>query len=500
MKKSIRFQIVSVFLAYVFLSVLLMVLLNYGFLEKVYLKEKENTLKLAYREIILKYDSIEDDALTKFCSANNLSAVIYNMNSKEGSMVNSYSNLRSEDADRLRARLFGYMSGLEPEGDEILDKNEIFTILYNQDRMFQMEFVEMWGKTSDGIAFILRSPMESITESVKISNRFYIITALLIGAISVVFVGIFGIRITRPITELTELSQRMANLDFDAKFSGTEENEIGILGRNFNKMSETLEKTIAELKTANNELQKDIEEKEEIDEMRKEFLSNVSHELKTPIALIQGYAEGLQDNINDDPESREFYCDVIIDEASKMNQMVKKLLTLNQLEFGNDQVNMERFDLTTLVRGVIQSSAILAQQQGTEIIFRQDTPVYVWGDEFKVEEVVTNYLTNAIHYVKNENKIDIRFVQNGNAIKVIVFNTGDPIPEEDIEKVWIKFYKVDKARTREYGGSGIGLSIVKAIMDSMHQQCGVRNYTNGVAFWFTLESGGSSIEEDCNSL
>ena len=500
MKKSIRFQIVSVFLAYVFLSVLLMVLLNYGFLEKVYLKEKENTLKLAYREIILKYDSVEDDALTKFCSANNLSAVIYNMNSKEGSMVNSYSNLRSEDADRLRARLFGYMSGLEPEGDEILDKNEIFTILYNQDRMFQMEFVEMWGKTSDGIAFILRSPMESITESVKISNRFYIITALLIGAISVVFVGIFGIRITRPITELTELSQRMANLDFEAKFSGTEENEIGILGRNFNKMSETLEKTIAELKTANNELQKDIEEKEEIDEMRKEFLSNVSHELKTPIALIQGYAEGLQDNINDDPESREFYCDVIIDEASKMNQMVKKLLTLNQLEFGNDQVNMERFDLTTLVRGVIQSSAILAQQQGTEIIFRQDTPVYVWGDEFKVEEVVTNYLTNAIHYVKNENKIDIRFVQNGNAIKVIVFNTGDPIPEEDIEKVWIKFYKVDKARTREYGGSGIGLSIVKAIMDSMHQQCGVRNYTNGVAFWFTLESGGSSIEEDCNLL
>ena len=500
MKKSIRFQIVSVFLAYVFLSVLLMVLLNYGFLEKVYLKEKENTLKLAYREIILKYDSVEDDALTKFCSANNLSAVIYNMNSKEGSMVNSYSNLRSEDADRLRARLFGYMSGLEPEGDEILDKNEIFTILYNQDRMFQMEFVEMWGKTSDGIAFILRSPMESITESVKISNRFYIITALLIGAISVVFVGIFGIRITRPITELTELSQRMANLDFEAKFSGTEENEIGILGRNFNKMSETLEKTIAELKTANNELQKDIEEKEEIDEMRKEFLSNVSHELKTPIALIQGYAEGLQDNINDDPESREFYCDVIIDEASKMNQMVKKLLTLNQLEFGNDQVNMERFDLTTLVRGVIQASVILAQQQGTEIIFRQDTPVYVWGDEFKVEEVVTNYLTNAIHYVKNENKIDIRFVQNGNAIKVIVFNTGDPIPEEDIEKVWIKFYKVDKARTREYGGSGIGLSIVKAIMDSMHQQCGVRNYTNGVAFWFTLESGGSSIEEDCNLL
>ena len=111
-----------------------------------------------------------------------------------------------------------------------------------------------------------------------------------------------------------------------------------------------LEKTISELKTANNELQRDVEKKEAIDEMRKEFLANVSHELKTPIALIQGYAEGLQEEINDDPESRQFYCDVIVDEAAKMNNMVKKLLTLNQLEFGNDVVAMERFDLTALVK------------------------------------------------------------------------------------------------------------------------------------------------------
>ena len=289
----------------------------------------------------------------------------------------------------------------------------------------------------------------------------------------------------------------MANLDFEARYSSGGENEIGILGHNFNKMTETLEKTIAELKTANNELQKDIEKKEEIDEMRKEFLSNVSHELKTPIALIQGYAEGLQDNVNDDPESREFYCDVIIDEASKMNQMVKKLLTLNQLEFGNDQVNMERFDITTLINGVIQSSKILAEQKGAEIIFRQWDPVYVWGDEFKVEEVLTNYLTNAIHYVKNEMKIDIRCVRSEGLIKTIVFNTGDTIAQEELDKIWIKFYKVDKARTREYGGSGIGLSIVKAIMDSMNQQCGVKNFDNGVAFWFTLEeAAGHNVAEN----
>ena len=136
----------------------------------------------------------------------------------------------------------------------------------------------------------------------------------------------------------------MANLNFDAKYKSRGKNEIDVLGTNFNKMSEQLEKTISELKSANNQLQKDIEQKEKLEEMRNEFLGNVSHELKTPIALQSSaaYAEGLKEGINDDPESREFYCEVIMDEADKMNQMVKNLLTLNQLEFGSDEVQFER--------------------------------------------------------------------------------------------------------------------------------------------------------------
>lgn len=136
------------------------------------------------------------------------------------------------------------------------------------------------------------------------------------------------------VLQLADISERMCHLDFEARYSGNSKNEIGILGENINQLSDTLEHTISELKTANNELKKDIQKKEEIDQMRREFLSNVSHELKTPIALIQGYAEGLLEDVNSDPESRKFYCDVIVDEAAKMNNMVKKLLTLNQLEAG----------------------------------------------------------------------------------------------------------------------------------------------------------------------
>lgn len=198
-------------------------------------------------------------------------------------------------------------------------------------------------------------------------------------------------RVTTPILQLADISERMCHLDFEARYSGNSKNEIGILGENINQLSDTLEHTISELKTANNELKKDIQKKEEIDQMRREFLSNVSHELKTPIALIQGYAEGLLEDVNSDPESRKFYCDVIVDEAAKMNNMVKKLLTLNQLESGNDVVSMERFDITALVHNYLQSADLLAKQNGISVHMDQTKEIYVWGDEFKIEEVLMNY-------------------------------------------------------------------------------------------------------------
>ena len=182
--------------------------------------------------------------------------------------------------------------------------------------------------------------------------------------------------------------------------------------------------------------------------MRSEFLGNVSHELKTPIALIQGYAEGLKEGVNDDPESREFYCEVIMDEAGKMNRMVKNLLALNQLEFGEDDVQFERFDITSLNSGVLQSLDILIEQKEAQVIFRHKNPVYVWADEFKVEQVVRNYVNNALNHIDGEKVIEIKITQENDMAKITVFNTGTPIPEEDLPHIWEKFYKVDKARTR----------------------------------------------------
>ena len=288
--------------------------------------------------------------------------------------------------------------------------------------------------------------------------------------------------------QLSDIAERMSNLDFDVKYHGKDKSEIGVLGNSMNNMSKKLEENISQLKSANKELQRDIDRKVKMEEVRTEFLSNVSHELKTPIALIQGYAEGLKEGISDDPESMDFYCGVIIDEAGKMNNMVKKLLTLNQIEFGNEELVMERFDIIELITSIVNANELRASQKGIQIEFNQrDEHIDVWSDEYKIEEVVTNYITNAINHCDFENRIEVSVERIGDDVRVHVFNTGKNIPEEDIPNIWQKFYKVDKARTREYGGNGIGLSIVKAIMDSYGKGFGVINKSNGVEFWFDLD-------------
>ena len=333
----------------------------------------------------------------------------------------------------------------------------------------------------------MRSALQSIEESARITNLFLVYIGLIVIILGIIVVVAVSSRLTKPILELADISEKMGKLDFEAKYTGKQNNEIGLLGDNINRMSKTLEKTISELKTANIELQRDIEKKEQAEEMRSEFLSAVSHELKTPIAIIRGYAEGLVEGVTDDKESMDYYCNVISDEADKMNNIVMKLLSLNELEFGSNNVSMERFDIVTLIKNRLQETEVLAKQKDFDIIFSQEKPIFVWGDEFKAEDVFSNYISNAINHCAGENKIIISLKENDNKVRINVFNTGEQIPEECLEHLFEKFYKVDKARTRDYGGSGIGLSIVKAIQESINQQYGVINEENGVSFWFEME-------------
>ena len=133
------------------------------------------------------------------------------------------------------------------------------------------------------------------------------------------------------------------------------------------------------------------------------------------------------------------------------------------------------------------TNGILFKQKEDTVHFNENEPIYVWADEYLIQQVVSNYISNALNHVSGANIIEIKLVRRGNVLRVAVFNTGENIPEEELDKLWIKFYKVDKSRTREYGGNGIGLSIVKAIMNSHNKECGVINHSVGVEFWFEVD-------------
>ncbi len=511
LKHSIRLRFTLIFIGLTAAVIICLWGANTWWLEGFYMREKVKDLELAYaqvdglikeeqeagRDIAQQFKALDelrrreehsafaDNALIKLIQdlneKSNITLLI--MDSANGTLLSS-----ERRGDFLSERFLRNILGQNERPFELVSQTADYTIQKSFDPRNKSYYLECWGFLSDdSTSFIMSMPVASVRESVELSNRFlaYVgLAALAGGSILIYFTTKM---VVSPILSLTNLSERMSNLDFDAHYTGNASDEIGVLGHSMNLLSQRLKETVGELKTANLKLQKDIEEKTQIDEMRKEFIANVSHELKTPIALIQGYAEGLTEGMAQDPESRDYYCEVIMDEANKMNKMVKQLLTLSALELGNDAPVMERFDLTELIRGILSSAQLMIGQNGAEVEFFREEPCFVWADEFKIEEVVTNYLNNAINHVQGERRIRIDIEAAQDEVRVTVFNTGNPIPEEDLPNLWTKFYKVDKARTRAYGGSGIGLSIVKAIMDSHQKECGAENVEGGVVFWFTLE-------------
>lgn len=352
---------------------------------------------------------------------------------------------------------------------------------------------------NDYIIYI-RIPITPIKESVRISNE----TLLLIGIIMILISGIISSyiarRFTAPIVKLNKITKKMAKLDFSEKYEENDtDDEINTLGKNINEMSDKLETTINQLRNNNSELEKDIEEKLKIDDKRKRFISDVSHELKTPISLIQGYAEGLLENVNSDEESRKFYAEVIIEESEKMNKLVQDLLKLMKLEYQEEKPKDEEFNLTELIKEELRKQSKIIEEKNINIEFDENKEIKVYASQEALEQVVRNYLTNAIKHCeekKKEKKIVIRTEKIEDKIRLYVYNTGEKIAEKDIDKIWDRFYKADESRNREDGGTGIGLAIVKAIMNNYKNDFGVKNFENGVEFYCDISTIGTGLLVD----
>nr|WP_315051871.1 HAMP domain-containing sensor histidine kinase [uncultured Lachnoanaerobaculum sp.] len=495
---SLRMKITLIILLIISVLLLSIGLLNNFGLRWFYQNEKVSEIKEAYLKIdneVMKIGSsgqhIIDESTEESVINNSLKSIILDYSNKYNitiALVDSFTNKAiyssAREGDGLISRIQDGFIG--NQNQDILYRNNNYTIILHK-TMQNTSFIEGFGYCSDNQTMVIMStPVASLKESVSISNRFLIYMAIIGFIITVILTFIIAKMITYPILELAEISNKMGKLDFTAKYIGNRSDEIQTLGLNMNYMSDRLKKAIDELQEANELLKEDIKRKEAIDEMRKDFIANVSHELKTPIALIQGYAEGLNEGLCEDEESRKYYTEVILDESEKMNKMVKQLLTLSSLESGNSILHKENFNLTSLIESVLGSISILIGEKNVNIEFDSDKEIFLNADEFKIEEVVTNYISNSIHHVSDSGEIKINVSDDGENITFSVYNTGNPIPEKDLNNIWEKFFKVDKAHSRAYGGSGIGLSIVKAIVEAHNGTVAVRNILGGVEFSFKI--------------
>lgn len=483
MKRSLRNQL-SVIFSGIFIAIILVcILCNVFLLKEFFLLSKYKNLKSAYERLnAVNYQEMQETSfiisMRKFCEKNDISAVVLD---KDGEVM-----FFSGNALSMKTQLYNYYLSPAREGDAVLKQYDTYVLRNAIDEESQWRYIEAIGALDSGDYFLVRTSAEGIENSVRLSNVFLVIITLIGIIAGIITISIATRKITKPIQELAQISEKMTNLDFEAKYKGDASNEIDALGNNINHLSESLEKTIGELKSANANLVKDLENREKAEESRREFVANASHELKTPIALIQGYAEGLKEGISDDPESRAYYCDVIMDEAGKMNELVKKLMSLNELEMGQNTLSIERFDIKELIDNQLQTMSLLAQNKGITLKYEEGSE-FVWSDVFKTEEVFRNYLSNALNHCAGENKeVVVSYEKKEDVLRINVFNTGENIPEESLGRIWDKFYKVDKARTREYGGSGVGLSIVKATMELLGMEYGCENKENGVMFYFCL--------------
>ncbi len=408
-------------------------ILTSGLIDRIYLSKKQDSLVGVFDEIINAskegniYDSNFADDFITICERANIACIVIKPTGRV---------ILTTESNTIRISTHLYEALFLEQGRTIVSEDQ-YIILELTDRERDRNYLVLWGGLFDGNTVFMEIAMDSITNSLNY-------TKTLVFVFGIILI-VFWILVSTIMT-VNALREKNARLLEDIK----------------------------------------IRDKNEI--MRRELISNISHELKTPISLILGYSDGLLDeSISDSREKREHYAEVIIDEADRMNNLISKLLELNEIEYGKQQVDMQNINLSRLVAEEIDSLLVLADNADVDIESYCNNEVMILTDEFLARQVIDNYITNAIKYSEYPNRVRVSVIEEGDRVRFVVFNTGVGIPEEELPKIWDKFYKIDKARTRELNSSGIGLSVVKAAAESLSCDYGVNNIEGGVEFYFTFK-------------
>lgn len=486
MRKKIWFRMFIRVAAVFAVFVVLMAAVNAGFLGKYYIwREKNALVDMAgiIRQLNLEDSENTLNTLERLNAGRNFLIDIYDQNGKMlyttyGQQIWDFSDFNTYVPGIRRRPL----QTLEQEQRE--DGSWFITAM---DQSNNAEYIIYQCRTDQNDYIEIRVQKSLLEKSAGVANEFILLLAGVFLAVSLIWIIVFSKTFTRPIVEMNTITRDMAALNFQRKLTPRSADEIGQLSCSINDLSTKLDATLTDLRDKNEKLQDEIDAERRLDSMRRGFVSNVSHELKTPISIIQGYAEGLKLGISEDKEKREAYCDVILEESIRMNHLVLDLLELSRYESGQIKIQPEDFDMAALSRSLCRKLDRRFQEKQAALVLELPERLSVYADPVRMEQVLSNYLSNALSHVTMGGTIRLTEEVRDSLAHISVYNTGAAIPADDMPQIWQSFYRGDPSHKREEGRFGLGLSIVRAIMELHGRECGVYNTDDGVCFWFTAD-------------
>lgn len=339
-------------------------------------------------------------------------------------------------------------------------------------------------KTLDnGISIYISQAIAPINQSVQQANILLLACAILTLGVSMIVVFQMSKRFTRPIRQIKNTVGELAALNFGSKCDVTTGDELQSLGEDVNHLGDELKNALATLRKQNEQLEKDII-------AQRQFISNASHELRTPLALIKGYADEMNAGFARTEKQKDFYVEIIAEEAAKMSRLLKEMLDLTRMESECIETINEEMSVKECILSFIEKYDGFIAQNSLRICLDFDDNGIGIFDAMRFEQVLANYVSNAARYGDERKQVKISTKVMDESIRISVFNTGSHLSEELMENIWNSFYKADDARTRVKDSYGLGLSVVKAIQTVMGQRFGAKNVQDGVVFWFEVKRFG----------
>ncbi|MGE5633079.1 MAG: sensor histidine kinase [Caulobacteraceae bacterium] len=480
MIRSIRVKLFVVFIILLAIFLFIFLMANAYFLDDIFVWGNRSIMQKAYTEFRDKQGKGYDEEELIDRLANEFGGNIVLITKDMKVITSTYSRFNKFRLTRVSSDLVGWIN----HNMMNVKKGEVFLIWprgNEQDRL-----VAFIGRLPNGGYYIAEKSLVGIYDSSRMAERFIIVSGigtLIIGSIMVFFLSA---RITKPIIRINDAAKEIANLNFSNRVKISTNDELGILAGSINLIADKLSQSLNELKDSNLKLREDIEQERKLEKMRRKFVSNVSHELKTPISMIQGYADGLKYNIAKNPEDVEYYCDVIIDESEKMSHLIKDLLDLSSYESGTFKITKEPFDIVELTREIAAKYQNVLGSSNKKIEINAPVELMINADRLRIEQIMMNLMSNAVKHVYDEGCIKITVSDLKGKALLSVYNTGSHIDAADIDNIWTSFYKTASGKDKVKDGTGLGLAIVKAITELHGGSYGVENIQDGVNFWVEI--------------